>query len=160
MRWYSWQKWKKYPKLYGLHKSIMDFFILQNPNYAERVAFDVPVGKPRPPYVSNDPKSLAGWQYATSHRIDALIDLGGTYEIVEIKPESDISAVGQVLMYYDLYIDTYGNFPEVYPRLITIDAHPEIERLCQSYGIKLTNYNSNDLTQVWLSALPKIENVF
>ena len=153
MRWYGWQKWKKYPKLYALHKAIMDYFIMKNPNYAKRVAFDVPVGKPRPPFISNDPASLAGWQYATSHRIDALFDLGGSYEVVEIKPESELSAVGQILMYYDLFTSTYRDFSSVYARLITLNAHPEVERLCDNYGIRLTNYKFEEIAPDWANII-------
>lgn len=122
-----------------MHKSILEYCIKNQLFNASRIAFDVVVGLPRPHKGEEHKTSLEAWNYMTSHRIDCLVDFGTYYEIWEIKPEPYIEAVGQCIMYYELFTSTYKDFKPVYVRLVTIDAHPEIKRLCDIYGVRLTD---------------------
>lgn len=145
MRWYTWQNWSKFPKLYGLHENIMRYCIEKLNFKAEKVAFDVPVGSPRPFAGSYDKQSVEAWNYQTSHRIDALVKFSNYYELWEIKPEADLSALGQTLLYYDLFTNSYPTYKPLYARLVTIDLHNQIEKLCNDYGIKCTKLKMTDV---------------
>lgn len=127
-----------------MHKSILEFCIKKDLFKAENIAFDVVCGLPRPYKGEYHKESVEAWNYQTSHRIDALAEFKDYYEIWEIKPESHIEAVGQCLMYFELFTSTYPKIKPVYIRLITIEAHPEIIRLCDAYGVRLTNLQHND----------------
>jgi len=112
---------------------------------AEKVAFDVPCGKPRPFLGPYDKPSVEAWNYQTSHRIDALVKFPKFYELWEIKPEADLSSLGQTILYYDLFTKSYPELKPLYARLVTMDLHNQIEELCDSYGVKCTKLKMEEI---------------
>lgn len=64
-----------------------------------RVAYDVAVGGRLLNIPEASEKELLDWKYLTALRIDALVDVGDSWMIVEVRPDATVSALGAALAY-------------------------------------------------------------
>ena len=65
----------------------------------EAVAYDVALGGILPTDPAATDAQRVGWQYATALKIDALVRTPAYWLVLEVRPESSVSAVGAALVY-------------------------------------------------------------
>jgi hypothetical protein len=101
----------------------------------KRFAYDVRVGRGRPGDPSAPPEIQRDWQLLTQQRIDAVGWQDGGPTLFEVSPRAGRAAYGALLLYRDLYQQTYpaGGVPHL--ALVTNRIHPDIQQTAEANGI-------------------------
>jgi hypothetical protein len=127
----------KYPHLLSADIEVWEEFILQYPNYFDHVDYDVHVGKG----IEHDPEWDASTKkMATSlsqHRIDALGWNGDQPTIIEVKPNCNTQAIGQIAVYLNLFISTYPELPKPKKLIICTRFNDDVLPAAMDFDIKV-----------------------
>lgn len=83
---------------------VWDRFLLLHGSRIQSAQFQVKVGKGARPWPAGAGPEPPDWAALTSKRIDvvAMTDVGLT--LIEVKPRASFTALGQLLVYRDLYV--------------------------------------------------------
>lgn len=92
------------PNLTPLDLEVWRRFLLLRPLMFERFEFQVPVGTPQSLPLSASDADRRVWDKLTSKRIDAVGVNGDGFTVIEVKPRGGASALGQALVYRDLFV--------------------------------------------------------
>ena len=125
----------KYPHLGADEAGIWNAFIAKHPDFFDSVDYDVHVGSPRKfPGQPRDRITL-GMEEMSRHRIDFVGYKDETIYIGEIKRNSQLGAIGQLLGERELYQEEFA--PKTKPKLIllTDKENPDVRKLANKFGI-------------------------
>lgn len=127
----------KYPHMRQWEEQIMETFHTKKLLNA-KWTYDVPLKireTPTPQYMSENERQL--WKRLTSKRIDAVGETPYQIYVCEIKDRLRPSAVGQALTYKTLYTEQFEPTKPVIPAIITTFGDPDMQHVCDEYGIKV-----------------------
>ncbi|MEK7499289.1 MAG: hypothetical protein AAB649_01645 [Patescibacteria group bacterium] len=132
---YIYEKRNWYPHMKPRDVAIWIRFLEQFPDMYERVQYDVHVGGTPPfdPTVSEERNTDMSALY--KRKIDVVGLKGDQIDIIELKPDADASAVGQLLMYRKLYVEDFA--PTVAPKLIIVTdkVKPDVLAFAKEMGV-------------------------
>lgn len=109
--------------------------MLQFPDMYDSVQYDVKVGSPPPfdPTVSEEINSDMAALY--KRKIDVIGLKNEQIDIIELKPNADAAAVGQILLYKKLYVEDFAPSVEPKPIIITDNVRPDVLLFAQQMGV-------------------------
>jgi hypothetical protein len=118
-------KRSSYPHMMPEDHVVWSRFLEQKVGLVQRVWYDVHVGEAVE--VPNDlpPEMLAVSRAVTRKRIDAVCIMGGVYYVCEVKPWGGYVALGQVLVYWDLFIKEFPRASPTIGAVVCATADPD-----------------------------------
>ena len=130
----SLHKQAKYPHMFPHDISIWERFL--DTNGAEYILFDydikVGTGVPAEPSL---PENYIHMQDTLSKlRIDCVGFRASSIDIIEVKPNASISAIGQLMSYVELYKRDFQPSAPVRGVLVTDRELPDIKHLTEAHG--------------------------
>lgn len=131
------------PHLAKWDAEIFQKYILKEAGGILELAFDVPLppaGYGREGYIE---PIQTQWEALKAKRVDVLIKKIADIYVCEVKPQAGAMAVGQVLMYCELYKKYYPTKLNVIPLIITDELDPDVLPLCGLHKILTYNTNQN-----------------
>lgn len=134
---YKYEKMDFYPHMKPNDRAIWERFIEKNPEAFDKVQYDVLVGSV--PAFDTTVNPSTGGNVADLYRkkIDVVGYKGAQISIIELKPEAQISSIGQLLGYVELYKKEYKPALEPFAILLTDRIMLDMQELTAKYGIKL-----------------------
>jgi hypothetical protein len=136
----------RYPHMLDLDTIVWTAFLSGSHAMIDRVWYDVKVGVPIAIPAGSPPGLKAIAEGCGCLRIDAIALVAGSYWIVEVKPYGNHAALGQVILYLDLFGKRYGRSNPLIPTIVCSTADPNIRSTCESLKIKLIEVRSPLLT--------------
>lgn len=127
----------KYPHMRPEDIGVWEEFIKKNPDYYDRVDYDFRVGEGR---IYPSIKELWGkrdMRMLSQLRIDAVGYKGDRIDIIEIKPSVNVTALGQVITYTDLFIKEHPGMKNIVPTIVASREMPDVRRVAEERGIKI-----------------------
>lgn len=102
----------------------------------ENIEYDVKCGEPCkvPPHWQENYRKDA--EVLSRLRIDAVGHKKDSIEIIEVKPRINQTAVGQIMVYKDLYKKDYKPTKRVDSLVVFAEPNPNIEGFLEKKGIK------------------------
>jgi len=131
------QKLAKYPHLSTEDIVIWERFLEKYANAYESFDYDTRVGQGEPPLPSLEPKYQAMARALTQKRIDAVGYRGNEIWIFEVKPRSALSALGQIIAYVELYIQTFNPTETIVPCVVCEMVDSDVRPLMANRGIQV-----------------------
>ena len=125
----------KYPHLGPEDAKIWDTFIQNNPEYFESVEYDLRVGEGRDYSEHPDDQYKADMIHLSKKRIDVVGFRLNEIYIIELKPNANMSAIGQVVGLTKLYQAENKTTRKIYPVIITDEILPDMANLCGQMGV-------------------------
>lgn len=95
------------PQLTPLDLAVWRRFLLLRPTMFDRFEYQVRVGKGQPLPASATDADQRNWAALTEKRVDAIGFNADGITIIEVKPRGGPSALGQALVYRDLYREKF-----------------------------------------------------
>ncbi|TXH51710.1 MAG: hypothetical protein E6Q97_17790 [Desulfurellales bacterium] len=95
------------PQLTPLDLEVWRRFLFLRPSMFDRFDFQTRVGSGQPLPASATDADRRAWAMLTEKRIDAVGFNGDGITVIEVKPRGGASALGQVLVYRDLYREKF-----------------------------------------------------
>lgn len=125
----------KYPHLAKNEVVIWDKFLKQNPDWAERVDYDVTCGEHDilPPGTPEHTKE--DWDYLRSWKIDVVAFKNNIPFIIEVRPRAGLGAIGEVLSKAIMFLEEHSDLPQAQPVIITDAERPNVRQLCAQHDI-------------------------
>lgn len=127
----------KYPHMQPLDVAVWERFIQVNPDYFDRVDYDVPVGTGATPHPDHAPEIQYDHTILTQKKIDVVGYRRSEITLVEIKPIANMRALGQILTYAHLYKDDH---PEVGSLILVVlagEIERELEAIYAAHGVQI-----------------------
>ena len=118
-------------------QAIWDRFIFKYPEAYDEVFYDFPVGEGSPIPKKTQENLARDFKILTQWKIDVVARKNNTIDIIELKPNAGISALGQVQAYAILYTRIAPTNIKIIPTLITDILRPDMEKLAIIEKIKL-----------------------
>lgn len=132
---YGMRSW--YPHMAPADREIWERFIDKYPDAYECVQYDFWVGSPPPfnPIVNEETEGSADGLYR--RKIDVVGHKAGRIDIIELKPNAGLSAIGQVKGYVRLYIR--DEIPKVRPEpvIITDRVAQDVLEVATAEGVRI-----------------------
>ena len=105
---FKFEKLAKYPHMKPADIEIWERFIAANPKFFDTVNYDFHVGKGAD-FLPDDESTAEGRENRLYRKkIDVVGYFNDNVWIIEVKPEADMLALGQVLTYKKIYIEERG----------------------------------------------------
>jgi len=101
----------------------------------ERFGYNVPLWMDPPPADIDINKIASGSEYQPLHRIDVIAGKRGVIDIIEVKEYGNTTAIGQLLVYENLYWMSYSGFTAVQKILVALEVSDAIKAVCGGLGI-------------------------
>jgi hypothetical protein len=136
-RWRPYTTKTKYDALQPLDAAVWTECIKQFPALYKTVAYNVPVGLVGMPPPNQRDNIPADWIYLTSPKVDCVCFSGEALVVVEVKPQLNPEAIGQVMVYKSLFIKRWQPELPVKTQIATMAARPEYQYFCDINGIDL-----------------------
>ncbi len=100
--------------------------------------FDVPLHIELPEWLEKEPEWLKEqYMYLRAKKIDAVIETEEKYIICEVKGRVRPSAIGQLIVYRDMFINEYKPEKPVELFIVAKYYDKEVSQIAKSYGIKV-----------------------
>jgi len=99
------------------------------------VWYDVHVGKAVEPIVPGDELGARIAAGVTRKRIDVVAAVGGELWVIEIKPIANMTAVGQVISYWCLFVEEFRPHQAVQAVIICDQCDEDIVATCEELGV-------------------------
>ena len=125
----------KYKHMSPYESYLFDWFIGANGNSADEYIFDVRVGQGMLPLTRLDEPYRALSVSLSQKRIDAIRKTPQSVEIIEVKADAALSALGQLLGYRILYNDQYDTKRPVTLTVVTDFLGPDEKTYFARFGI-------------------------
>jgi hypothetical protein len=100
--------------------------------------FDVALGKGVIPESPTQHAVDAMWTRVTSFRADLITESPTAWEIIELRDNAGAGALGQLLVYADLWISDPPDDRPLHLRLVTNSHHPELGPTLAAHRINVT----------------------
>lgn len=127
----------KYPHLSQAEADIWQKFIQKYPDYFDICWYDVELGLPR----GFDDERADPYQkhhkYLGGYKIDVLGQKGDRKCIVEVKKQATSKALGEVWLYWHVYLKDHPEAGEVDLMIVTDEEMPHVREVCEADGVKL-----------------------
>lgn len=118
-------------------RKIWEKFIAEFPDAYDECRYDVHVGS-IPKFVDPNPLSGSdGEERLYKRKIDVIAYKENEIDAIELKPRAGSSAIGQVLMYRDLFIKEYKPGRFVRPVIITDVSDTDVLAFAEKAGVKM-----------------------
>lgn len=101
----------------------------------ERFGYNVPLWVDPPPADIDINKIASGSEYQPLHRIDVIAGKRGVVDVIEVKEYGNCTAIGQLLVYENLYWLSYSGFTAVNKILVALKVPDPIKMICGGLGI-------------------------
>ena len=134
---FPFEKLTKYPHMKPADVKIWERFLDKHPDGFIEVAYDVPVGNFRPSSEKLSEEYQRDREFLGRYMIDVVGFTKNSIAIIEIKPEAGATALGQALMYKDLYIRDYAPRKPVLGVIITDEILPDMKLMCDKHEIEI-----------------------
>lgn len=134
---FKFEKRYKYPHMSRLDTEIWNRFLDQYPQAYDSVQYDFHVGEAPPFNTLNDDDEDKNQDKLYRFRIDAIGRDGSSIDIIEIKPNARLTALGEVENYKMLYERDEEPLGKVGMVIITDKEMPNMDYLCKQKGVKL-----------------------
>lgn len=133
----EYRKYNSYPHMRPEDQAIWDRFITKNPEAYNEVFYDVPVGEGAQIPKGTQENIAIDFKILTQWKIDVVGHKGNNTDIIELKPNAGIGALGQIQSYARLYKKIAKPIEQITPVLITDKLRPDMELLAREQGIIL-----------------------
>lgn len=127
----------KYPHMKPRDVAIWERFIEALPNAYEECIYDQPLGNGETVPEGTDPEIAKDWKVLTQWKVDVVGYYNGSVDVIEVKPDAGISAIGQVKSYAYLFDQLDGDAKPVRPVIVTDRERPDMRALCAEQGVTL-----------------------
>lgn len=127
----------RYPHLLPVDAHLWDRFIRFYPDYFDKVAYDIHLGKGVRTPDDFDPKLRSLAVFLTQKRLDVLGVNGRDVTIIELKPYAGTTALGQLLTYQVLFYHQYPRLSVPQLMIITDMVQPDMAVVCKHHKIKV-----------------------
>ena len=134
---FDYEKMLKYPHLGKKETKIWNQFIKENPNRFDTVWYDVKVGETRKCPQENQTPMMKRILQETKKRVDAIAWKGNKMSIIEIRPNANFSAIGEINCFAYLIQDEIQTFDTLNAIIVTDNEMPNMKNLCEKEGILL-----------------------
>lgn len=134
---FQFEKRYKYPHMSPADTIIWERFLAQYPQAYNSVQYDFHVGDAPPFNTLNDDGEDKEQDKLYRFRIDAIGRHGSSVDIIEVKPNARLTALGEVENYAMLYKRDEEPIGSVNMVIITDKEMPNMDYLCKQKGIKL-----------------------
>jgi len=98
--------------------------------------YNVPVGDPSREDFSREEMQRNGAWGVSTWRIDVLAQKGDKYFVIELKPEADTHAIGEVVAYRGLLMSEGKITSNSLPMVITDSASVILKQACAAIGVE------------------------
>lgn len=125
----------KYAHMMPMDRDVWTRFLESGDFPLKEVWYDVHVGKPvaLPAEATElDRRVAAG---ITRKRIDVVAHVKGGYWVIEVKPKADMTALGQVLSYFRLFVAEYRVDGEVWPVVVCDQVDDDLLDEYEEFGV-------------------------
>lgn len=137
IKYVDYKKLPKYPHLMPEDVAVWEKFISRYPDYFDKVAYDVAIGKGRDYSMLPKDKYRDDLELLTKKRIDVIGIRGDETSIIEIKPVGNPQAIGQLLVYWNLFREQYPGSVFPFPTLICNYIDPDTRIVAESEGVRI-----------------------
>ena len=128
---------KRYPHMRSTEADLWTAFLQTTDLDFTNVIYDLHLGEGMPPE-PDEPESTTKLKLAvTRKRMDALGETAGAIWIFELKNRLGLSALGQLLAYFDLYNQEYDPVKPVYLGAIAYSLTPDTRPTYDLYAISI-----------------------
>lgn len=134
---FKYEKRTDYPHMATKDKAIWERFIDQYPDAYKQCQYDFHVGDAPPFNTLHDDGTDLNQDMLYRLRIDVVAGSPLGIDLIEIKPDAGVSAIGQVDNYKTLYLRDEEPTTQVGMILLTDHERPNMAYLCKEKGIKL-----------------------
>lgn len=124
-----------YPHLSAIDSAIWSAWLAMHAARVDEVWYDVWVGEHAEPDPSLSDQSRRIIQGTLAKRIDVVWRERKTFHVGEIKPYINSVALGQAIMYRDLFTHQYMNYKPVVTAVIGANVDPDVVPLLQANQI-------------------------
>lgn len=137
LRYFKPKKLHKYPHLYGEDALCLDSYWNINCLNLRYVAYDVAIGGYHPRTYSAGYEFDNDWSYLSSFKIDMVGWTDDNIYIVEVKHNGAPAAIGQLLVYSELFSEMY--FPKVHPKMVLLcfNIKDSVVKVAEEHNIKI-----------------------
>jgi hypothetical protein len=132
---FKYEKMIRYPHFRPEETLIWNRFIDKYPDRFESVDYDVKVGTPRDYSMYPEDEIRKALEYLSLKRIDVVGYSMDKAFIIEIEPNANVRAIGEVIAKTDLFKEQFPDYRAYYPMIITDIENPDMRKLCTRYGI-------------------------
>jgi len=130
------QSWRgHYPHMLDADRPVWDRFLDRNPNFFERIYYDVRLGGVYPGPEYGDETMRRMFWMNTAKRIDALGELKDEIWIIEVAATPGLRAVGQLQTYMALWWEDPKIPKPVKPVLVCEHIDDDLKRSLEFYGM-------------------------
>jgi hypothetical protein len=126
-----------YPHLRSFEIDIWLRFLTLFPNRFSLIEYDYRVGHGIPPPTGLTPNLEKMTRDLTRQRIDAVGQSAGLKTLIEIAPNAGTDALGQLLVYRELWNQEHPGEPPPGLMLVTDMDRPDIRSVAEAQGVEL-----------------------
>lgn len=130
----------RFPRLTTDEAILWRQFIILHGKEFDRFDYDLPVGKGVDPGESVSEYLRKDYIDLTRKRIDAVGYKNNTATLFEVKPRAATTALGQLLTYANLFVQTYPGVPIVGSAVVTSLINDDERQVYESMKIKIFVY--------------------
>lgn len=134
---FKFEKRTNYPHISMRDKAIWERFIDKYPDAYKQCQYDFHIGDAPPFNTLDDDDTDRNQDMLYRLRIDVVAGSPLGIDLIEIKPDAGVSAIGQLEGYKSLYIRDEEPTVPVGMILLTDKERPNMAYLCKEKGIKL-----------------------
>lgn len=134
---FKYEKNGYYPHMSKADTAIWERFMTEYPDAYKQCQYDFHVGDAPPFNTLDDDDTDRNQDMLYRLRIDVVAGSALGIDLIEIKPDAGVAAIGQLKSYKALYMRDEEPNQEVGMIIITDKMRPNMEWLCKQEGIKL-----------------------
>ena len=136
----SWQPYRalsRYPHMSPEDTQVWNSFIKSYPDYFDRCAYDLRVGRGTEPSPSLSPEYQKMVTDLSQKRIDVVAMKRQYVTIIEVKKYAALSACGQILVYRYLFRSDFPDYINPHMLIVYNQLDPDIVDFCAAHHILL-----------------------
>lgn len=136
----NWQKpvvMPTYPHMMDEDTAVWSKYLADQVVRLKAVWYDVKVGQPVQPTDPIDKMAVSIARGLTRKRIDVVVQVGGGYWVVEVKPVANYVALGQVISYRRLFIEEYRPDGDVIAVIVCNEVDSDVFEDFEASGVGL-----------------------
>jgi len=103
----------------------------------DRIGFNVPILRDNTGRADQYLPAQDKFQKNRNFRIDAVAGFMDECELIEVKETGNMTAIGQLLTYQMLFLETYWGYKKLHLRLVCLKLPDPVLRCCKKHGINV-----------------------